>query len=82
MPNSHNIEVVEKLTQKFDSASGIYFTVYTGIDVIKATELRKQFRANGVDYFVSKNTLVKLAVAKAGLVVKKFSEVYNTSFCC
>ena len=66
MPNSHNIKVVEKLTQKFDSASGIYFTVYTGIGVLKATELRKQFRENDVDYFVSKNTLTKIAAKNAG----------------
>jgi len=66
MPNTHNIEVVEKLTQKMNDASGIYFTVYTGIDVVKVTELRKQFRDSGVDYFVSKNTLTKIAAKNAG----------------
>ena len=66
MPNEHKIEMVDKLTQKFDNSSAIYFTSYTGMKVGQATNLRKQFRENGVDYFVSKNTLTKIAATKAG----------------
>ena len=66
MPNAHKIEMVEQLAQKFDSSSGIYFTRYTGMNVGQATELRKQFRESGVNYFVSKNTLTKIAATKAG----------------
>jgi len=66
MPNAHKIEIVDLLTQKFDNASAIYFTSYTGMSVVQATELRKQFRESGVDYFVSKNTLTKIAATKAG----------------
>ena len=55
MPNSHNIEIVDQLTKKFNSSKGIYLTCYTGLNVIKKTELRKKFRENDVDYFVSKN---------------------------
>ena len=66
MPNEHNIEIVAQLTQKFDSASGIYFTRYTGMDVVQTTEFRKQCRDSGVDYYVSKNTLTKIAATKAG----------------
>ena len=66
MPNVHKINIVDQLTQKFESSSGIYFTCYTGMNVIQATELRKQFRESGVDYFVSKNTLTKIAATKAG----------------
>ena len=66
MPNAHKIDMVDQLTQKFDHSSGIYFTCYTGMNVIQATELRKQFRESGVDYFVSKNTLTKIAATKAG----------------
>ena len=57
MPNPNKVEVVDQLTKKFNDASGIYFTCYTGLNVMKVTELRKKFRDNGVDYFVSKNTL-------------------------
>ena len=66
MPNAHKIDSVDQLTKKFESSSGIYFTCYTGMNVVQATELRKQFRESGVDYFVSKNTLTKIAATKAG----------------
>jgi large subunit ribosomal protein L10 len=66
MPNAHKIDAVDQLTKKFESSSSIYFTCYTGMNVGQATELRKQFRESGVDYFVSKNTLTKLAAANAG----------------
>jgi len=66
MPNVQKIEIIDQLTQKFSSSSGIYFTSYTGMNVVQATELRKQFRENGVDYLVSKNTLTKIAATKAG----------------
>jgi len=66
MPNERKIEIIDQLTQKFDNSSGIYFTRYTGMNVMQATELRKQFRESGVNYFISKNTLTKIAANKAG----------------
>ena len=66
MPNANKIDIVDQLTRRFDSSSGIYFTRYTGMNVQQATELRKQFRESGVNYFVSKNTLTKLAATNAG----------------
>ena len=66
MPNAYKIDTVDSLTKKFESSSSIYFTCYTGMNVGQATELRKQFREGGVDYFVSKNTLTKIAATKAG----------------
>ena len=59
MPNPNKIEVVDQLTKKIKDASGIYFTCYTGLNVMKVTELRKKFRDNGVDYFVSKKEYIK-----------------------
>jgi len=66
MPNQDKIEIVNSLTQKIDDSSAVYFTCYTGIDVSQMTDLRKKFRENGVDYFVSKNTLTKIAAKNAG----------------
>ena len=66
MPNANKIDIVDQLTRRFDSSSGVYFTRYTGMSVQQATELRKQFRESGVNYFVSKNTLTKLAATNAG----------------
>ena len=66
MPNQEKIDIVEKSTQKFKDATGIYFTKYTGMNVTQATEFRKLCRENDVEYTVVKNTLTKIAVKNAG----------------
>ena len=66
MANQDKIDIVNDLTQKFQSSPGIYFTQYTGLDVQQATSLRKCFRENAVSYSVSKNTLTKIAAKNAG----------------
>ena len=66
MPTTQKTEIINDLTQKFQSSSGIYFTRYTGMNVTKITELRRKFRENEVSYFVSKNTLTKIAAHNAG----------------
>lgn len=66
MPSQKNIKSVEILTEKFKSSSAIYLTKYTGIDVVDITALRREFRKNSVDFYVSKNTLSKLAARNAG----------------
>ena len=66
MPTAKKIEIVNDLTQKFQDSSGVYLAKYTGINVAQATYLRERFRENEVIYFVSKNTLTKLAAKNAG----------------
>ena len=66
MPNQFKIDVVEKSTTRLKEASGIYFTKYTGMNVTQTTNMREQFRKNEVSYFVSKNTLTKIAAKNAG----------------
>ena len=66
MPTLQKTEIVNELTQKFKDSSGIYLTKYTGMNVAQSTQLREQFRKGEVLYFVSKNTLTKLAVKNAG----------------
>ena len=66
MPTLQKTELINKLTQKFQNSSGIYFTRYTGMNVAKVTELRRKFRENEVSYFISKNTLTKIAANNAG----------------
>ena len=67
MPTPEKTETINKLTQKFQESSGIYLTNYSGMDVSQATDLRDQFRKNEISYFVSKNTLTKIAAKNAGL---------------
>ena len=66
MPTLQKTEIINDLTQKFQNSSGIYFTRYTGMNVAKVTELRRKFRENEVSYFISKNTLTKIAANNAG----------------
>ncbi|MFC1565774.1 50S ribosomal protein L10 [Candidatus Neomarinimicrobiota bacterium] len=61
MPNKKNIQQVEELTKKLDQAKAIYFTDYTGLDVGSLTQLRSEFFKNSVEYYVAKNTLIKIA---------------------
>ena len=66
MPTPQKTEIINDLTQRFQNSSGIYFTRYSGMNVAKVTELRRKFRENEVSYFVSKNTLTKIAANNAG----------------
>ena len=67
MPNQHNINIVESLTEKLKKASSIYVTDYLGLSVEEVTELRRNFFKNGVEYTVVKNTLAKISAKNADL---------------
>ncbi len=72
MDKNQKIELVESLTQKFKNSSALYFTKYTGMNVDQATELRFNFKESNSEYFISKNTLTKIAIENAGLDTKLF----------
>jgi large subunit ribosomal protein L10 len=61
MPNKKNIQQVTELTEKLEKAKSIYFTDYIGLDVSSITELRSEFYKNSIEYYVAKNTLLKIA---------------------
>ena len=67
MPNQQKIDKVAEVQQDFENSSGIYFTNYTGINVGKVTELRKNFWQESVKYKVVKNNLTKIAAKNAGI---------------
>ena len=66
MPTPQKIGIIDDLTHKFQNSSGIYFTRYSGMNVAKVTDLRRKFKENEVSYYVSKNTLTKIAANNAG----------------
>ena len=76
MANENKIKVVKNIEKKFKESSGIYFTNYTGLNVKQATDLRKNFRDNSVDYVITKNTLTRMAAKNAG-----FEEEIINSLC-
>ena len=67
MPAQSKIKAVEELTAKLKDAKAMVFVDYRGISVNEDTELRKQARESGVEYFVAKNRLMKIALKSVGI---------------
>ena len=71
MPSEKILEakkkVVADLSEELkESCTGVIVN-YKGISVAEDTKLRKQLREAGCHYMVVKNTLLKLALEKAGI---------------
>ncbi len=62
MPKDYNINKVEEIKQRLKDARAIVLVDYKGINVEEDSLLRSKFRQADVDYFVAKNTLIKLAL--------------------
>ena len=63
--------LVDSLREKLGSASAVYYTDFTGLNVKRMTELRRRLRKAGVEYVVIKNTLALRAVNESGLVSQR-----------
>jgi large subunit ribosomal protein L10 len=68
MKRSEKEQLVVELREKISTASALYYTDFTGLNVKRMTDLRRKLRAAGVEYVVIKNTLALRAVSEAGLV--------------
>jgi large subunit ribosomal protein L10 len=68
MKRQEKEQLVTELSDKIKSAKALYYTDFTGLNVKRMTELRRQFRKAGVEYVVIKNTLALRAVNESGLV--------------
>ena len=70
---SKNIEakkvVVSEIEEKLEKCQSMVIVEYKALTVEQATALRAKCRANGVDYCVLKNTLVKRALANKGITM-------------
>lgn len=68
MPNakvlSEKQAVVEALADRISGAASGVLVDYKGITVAEDTELRRELRAEGIEYTVVKNTLLRFAVDK------------------
>jgi large subunit ribosomal protein L10 len=61
-------QLVSELKEKIGSATALYYTDFTGLNVKRMTELRRTLRRANVEYVVIKNTLALRAVNESGLV--------------
>jgi large subunit ribosomal protein L10 len=57
-------EMVEALKADLQASPNVYLTDFTGLDVLRMTELRRRLRGAGVRYIVVKNTLMQRALAE------------------
>jgi large subunit ribosomal protein L10 len=55
------------IEDRLAKASSMVLADYRGLNVAKATELRRRLRAAGVEYRVLKNTLLERAAASVGI---------------
>ncbi len=63
MKRSEKKDFVTKLKEDFSSSSSVIVTNYSGLTVAESESLRKEMRANGAKFKVTKNRLTKLAIA-------------------
>ena len=63
MKRSEKENFVSDLKNDFSQAASVIVAQYSGITVSEAESLRKEMRANGAKFKVTKNRLTKLAIA-------------------
>ncbi|MEE9441255.1 MAG: 50S ribosomal protein L10 [candidate division Zixibacteria bacterium] len=66
MPTQAKIDKVAALKEQLAEANNIIITDYMGLDVAQMTKMRRDLREQGVTFFISKNTLMRLAAKEAG----------------
>ncbi len=64
MPNQHNQEQVQIIQEKLNKAASMVIVDYAGANVKNLTELRAALQEAGGEMFVSKNTLIDIAIGK------------------
>lgn len=67
MPSKANIEEIKVIQEKIDRAKSLVIVDYSGTSVNDLTTLREALREAGGEMFVSKNTLIDIAVGKGKL---------------
>lgn len=67
MAQPYKIEEVKQLKSRLEDAKAIVLVDYKGVNIEEVDELRNRFRDAKVDYFVSKNTFIKIALHELGI---------------
>ncbi|PSQ85493.1 MAG: 50S ribosomal protein L10 [Bacteroidetes bacterium QS_1_65_9] len=66
LTRSQKSDLIDDIADQIEGASTVYLTDFEGLSVGESNELRHQFRAAGVEFRVVKNTLMELALERAG----------------
>jgi len=62
MPSQKNVDQLQSINDKMQSAKNVIFTAYPGLDVATQTEMRAKVKEAGGEILVQKNNLLRLAV--------------------
>ena len=68
-------EIVQQIRETIENSQSFVIIDYKGLTVAQDTEFRAEFRKNGVEYKVLKNTLVRKALNELGYT--EFDEALN-----
>ncbi len=66
MNKNEKTEIIAEAKELIEKSTAVYVADYSGVNVADISELRNQFRKEGVTYKVFKNTLFKRALAETG----------------
>jgi large subunit ribosomal protein L10 len=67
MIQPYKVEEVKKIKERLQNTKAIVLVDYKGVNIEEVDELRNRMRNAGVDYFVSKNTFIKIALNELGI---------------
>jgi large subunit ribosomal protein L10 len=67
MPKPEKVERVAELKARIDASAALLLTEYRGLTVSEISELRRSLAEGGASFAVVKNTLMRRAVADAGV---------------
>ena len=70
MNKNEKAEAVSAVKEMIENSSAVYLTDFSGITVAYITNIRNDFRKEGVNYKVIKNTLFNRAVSETGKYTK------------
>lgn len=61
MPTQRKVEIIADLKELLERSSGAVLTDYRGLGVKELSAIRRKFMESGVEFHVTKNTLVRIA---------------------
>jgi large subunit ribosomal protein L10 len=67
MSKTQRQSTVAALTEQLKGSPNVFVTDFTGLNVLRMTELRRRLRGAGIEYVVVKNTLAQRAFAANGV---------------
>jgi large subunit ribosomal protein L10 len=66
MNKNEKTEIIAEVKEMIDKSTAVYLTDYSKITVADINNIRNEFRKEGVEYKVFKNTLFKRALDESG----------------